>query len=49
MSTMIRLIEGNAKSLCLKSNLEKYFVAAVNLSEAPFPPECLSWGSQGIL
>jgi hypothetical protein len=32
---MIMLIEGNAKSLRLKSNLQKEFTAAVHLSEAP--------------
>ncbi len=30
----IRLKEGNAKSFCLKSNLEKDFAAAVYFSEA---------------
>ncbi len=32
---MIILIEGNAKSLRLKSNLQKEFTAAVHLAEAP--------------
>jgi hypothetical protein len=40
--TRIRLIEGNAKSLCPKSNLEKYFVSAVYMPEAPpLPYFCL--------
>jgi hypothetical protein len=34
---MIRLIEGNAKSPRLKSNLEKDFAAAFYLSQAPSP------------
>ncbi len=35
VSGRISLIEGNAESFRLKSNLEKYFAAAVYLSEAP--------------
>ncbi len=38
-----------AKSLRLKSNLEKDFAAAVYLSEAPSPPKLLSRGRQAIL
>jgi hypothetical protein len=36
----ISLIEGNAESFRLKSNLEKYFAAAVYLSEAPSSHNC---------
>jgi hypothetical protein len=37
-----RPIEGNTKSLHLKSNLEEDFVAAFYFSEAPSPPKFLS-------
>jgi hypothetical protein len=39
-----RLIEGNAKSLRLHSDLEKDFAAGVYLFEAHSPPRFLSWG-----
>jgi hypothetical protein len=39
----IRLIEGNAKSPRLKSNLEKDLAAAVYLSQAPSPPNIFLW------
>jgi hypothetical protein len=42
----IRLIEDNAKYLRLKSDLERDFVAAVYLFEAPSTPRFLSWGGQ---
>ncbi len=45
----IRLLEGNAKSLRLNSNLEKDFAAAVYLSNAPSPPRFLSGGGEAIL
>ncbi len=41
----IRLIEGYAKFLRLKSHIQKGFAAAaLNLSEAPSPPSFLPWG-----
>jgi hypothetical protein len=43
----IRLEEGNAKSLGLKSNPQKYFAAAVYLFETPSPS--LFCQGQGIL
>jgi hypothetical protein len=43
--TKIRLIEGNAKCDHLKKwDLERDFVAAIYLSEAPSPPRFLSGG-----
>jgi hypothetical protein len=45
----IRLIEGNAKSLREKSNMEKDFSAVVYLSEALSPPRFLSLGGRAIL
>jgi hypothetical protein len=45
----IKLIEGDAKSLRLKSNLGKDFAAAVYFSEAPSPPYLFSGGGQAIL
>jgi hypothetical protein len=44
---MIRLIEGNAKSLRLNSHKKKGFATAVNLSEAP--SRFLPWGGLAIL
>ncbi len=44
ISLWTRLIEGNAESLRLKSNLEKYFAAPVYFREATSPPKFLSWG-----
>ncbi len=40
----IRLIEGNAKFLHLKSDLQKDFPAAGYLFKAPSPSRFLSWG-----
>jgi hypothetical protein len=40
---MIRLTESNAKSLRLKSNLQKEFTAAVHLAEAPSSARFLYW------
>jgi hypothetical protein len=45
----IRLVEGNAKSLRLKSNLEKDFAAALYFSEPPFPPKFLTWSCLAIV
>jgi hypothetical protein len=42
LTSRIRLIESNAKSLCLKSNLEKDFVAAIYFTEiSPLRSFCL--------
>jgi hypothetical protein len=44
-------IEANAIYLCLQSNLQKNFAAAVYLFEASYPgspPRFLSWGGQAI-
>jgi hypothetical protein len=40
----VRLIEGNAKSLRLKSDRERDFAAAVYLYEAPYPARVLVLG-----
>jgi hypothetical protein len=40
VSGRISLIEGNAESFRLKSNLEKYFAATVYLSQAVSPHNC---------
>jgi hypothetical protein len=40
----IRLMEGNARFLRLKSDLQKDFAAAGYLFEAPSPSRFLSWG-----
>jgi hypothetical protein len=45
----IRLKEGNAKSLLLKSSLKKDFASAVYFSEAHSSPKFLSKGGQAIL
>jgi hypothetical protein len=42
----IKLIEGDAKSLRLKSKLEKVIAAAIYFCDAPSPPKLLSWGGQ---
>ncbi len=45
----IRPIEDNTKSLRLQSDLERDFVAAVYLFEAPSPPRVLPWRGLQIL
>jgi hypothetical protein len=45
----MRLIEDNAKSLHLKSDLDRDFAAAVQLFEAFSPRKFLSWGGLEIV